>query len=57
MLRKRDRSPLDPKEDIKMEVIITFPEKEDANSFINDYSDKMLDGKYSLTFSFVEPTD
>jgi hypothetical protein len=35
-----------------MTVIINFVEKDHANEFIKEYSDKMLDGKNPLVFQF-----
>jgi hypothetical protein len=56
-LKKKDRTPINPKTDIQMEVVVTFLEKEDADSFIREYSEKILDGEHPLTFTFVSPTD
>lgn len=35
-----------------MTVIINFVEKNDADEFIKEYSDKKLDGKNPLVFQF-----
>jgi hypothetical protein len=49
---KGSNGPIKSKVDVEMEVIINFAEKEEADSFIKEYSNKKLDGKHSLTFQF-----
>lgn len=39
-----------------MEVVIIFGEKTDADAFMREYSEKKLDGKHSLSFSFIPPS-
>ena len=49
---REDGKPLEPGKDNSMSVIINFVSKDDANEFIKEYSDKMLDGKNPLVFQF-----
>lgn len=44
--------PIEPGKDNAMTVIINFVEKNDADEFIKEYSDKKLDGKNPLVFQF-----
>lgn len=37
-------------------MVIIFAEKSDADSFMKEYSEKVLDGKHSLSFSFINPS-
>lgn len=38
-----------------MEVVVVLADKNEADSFIKYFSEKKLDGKYELSFSFVDP--
>lgn len=55
MLRNKDRSPLDTTNASLMSATVVLAEKEEADSFVKLYSDRKLDGKYELAFSFVDP--
>lgn len=56
-LRRRDQKPIVQGTDNKIEVTIVFSQKEEADSFINEYSNKFIDGKHRLSFSFVDPRE
>jgi hypothetical protein len=38
-----------------MDVTVVLTDKDEADSLIKAYSEKKLDGKYELLFSFVDP--
>ena len=40
-----------------MEVTVVLADKNDADSFVKTYSEKKLDGKYELVFTFINPID
>lgn len=40
-----------------MAVTVVLCDKGEADSFVKLYSEKKLDGKYELAFSFVNPSD
>lgn len=41
------------KKDMGLDVKIKFGKKEDADAFMEEYGNKVLDGKHSLTFTFT----
>lgn len=53
LLRSSDDQPLEYRNDMPIDVEITFNNKEDADSLMREYSNKVLDGKRTLEFSFV----
>jgi len=53
LLRSTNGQPLEYSRDMPIEVEITFGNKEDADSLMREYSNKVLDGKRTLEFSFV----
>lgn len=52
MLNGKDGNPIDPTKDTNMEVLINFEQKDQADQFIKQYTDKKLDGKNVLQFQF-----
>jgi hypothetical protein len=40
-----------------MDVTVVLADKNDADSFVKKYSEKKLDGKYELTFTFINPSN
>lgn len=56
-LKNKDLTPIDSKNVQLMVVTVVLADKNEADSFIKSYSDKKLDGKYSLSFSFVDPNE
>jgi hypothetical protein len=46
-------APLEYSKEMPIDVKITFTNKEDADSLMKEYSNKVLDGKRTLEFSFV----
>lgn len=40
-----------------LDVKIKFQKNEDADAFMKEYSDKVLDGKHNLTFTFTRSWD
>lgn len=41
------------KKDMGLDVKIRFHNEDDATAFMQEYSEKVLDGKHTLTFTFV----
>jgi hypothetical protein len=50
--RKHDK-PIESAKEMPIEVEITFLNKDDADSLMREYSNKVLDGKRTLEFSFL----
>lgn len=40
-----------------MEVTVVLSDKNDADTFVKAYSERKLDGKYELAFTFINPID
>lgn len=55
VLRNSDRSPINFEETGFMEVTVVLSDRLEADSFVKENSDKKLDGKYELSFTFVDP--
>lgn len=53
ILQSPTDKPLEYRDDMPIDVEITFNNKEDADSLMREYSNKVLDGKRTLEFSFV----
>lgn len=53
ILQSEDGKPLEHRREMPIDVEITFGNKEDADSLMREYSNKVLDGKRNLEFSFV----
>ena len=52
-LSSGDGRPLEYSKEMPIDVKITFANKDDADSLMREYSNKVLDGKRSLEFTFV----
>lgn len=52
-LKAANDKPIESAKEMPIEVEITFLNKDDADSLMREYSNKVLDGKRTLEFSFL----